>query len=125
VTGQERGVRWSGRHAVVTMPAEIDAANASAVEDLLAAVAAQSPEVMTADLTGTVFCDSAGVHALARADRLAAANGGKLRLALGDSPVARILQLTGLDQVVPVYHDVEQSLATPRPDPGSHPEPPS
>ncbi len=107
------------------MPAEIDVANSSGVDDLLAAVAAQSPDVITADMTGTVFCDSAGVHALARAYRLAAANGGELCLAIGDSPVARILQLIGLDQVVPVHHDVQQSLATPRAGPDSRPDLPA
>jgi anti-sigma B factor antagonist len=123
MTIEERDVRWSGRHAVVTLPAEIDVTNTSSVEDMLAAVAAQSPEVMTVDLTATVFCDSAGVHALARAHQLAAASGGELRLALGDSPVARIIQLIGLDKIVPVYSDVQQSLETPRTGPESSPAP--
>jgi phosphoserine phosphatase RsbU/P len=113
-TALERGVRWSGRHAVVTMPTEMDITNASDISDLLAAVIGQSPEVITADMTATVFCDSSGVHALARAHELAAAGGSELRLALGGSPAARIIQLIGLDQIVPVYRDVEESLVTPR-----------
>jgi phosphoserine phosphatase RsbU/P len=121
-TAQERDVRWSGRHAIVTMPAEMDPANSSDVSDLLAAAASQSPEVITADMTATTFCDSAGVHALARAHELAAACGSQLRLALGDSPVTRIIQLIGLDQIVPVYRDVQQSLATPRTGPDSRPD---
>jgi phosphoserine phosphatase RsbU/P len=113
-TAPERDVHWSGRHAVVTMPAEMDMTNSSDVSDLLAAVAGQFPEVITADMTATMFCDSAGVNALARAHELTAACGGELRLALGDSPAARIVQLTGLNQIVPLYRDVQQSLATPR-----------
>jgi phosphoserine phosphatase RsbU/P len=113
-TAPERDVRWSGRHAVVTMPAEIDITNAAGVSDLLAAVAGESPEAITADMTATVFCDSAGVSALAHAHELAAASGGELRLALGHSPAARIVQLIGLDQIVPVYRNVAQSLAAPR-----------
>jgi anti-anti-sigma factor len=71
--------------------------------------------VITADMTATTFCDSAGVNALARAYELAAAGGIELRLALGDdSPATRVIQLIGLDQVMPHYHDVQQSLATPR-----------
>jgi anti-sigma B factor antagonist len=112
-TALERGVLWSGRHAVVTMPTEMDITNASGVSDLLAAVAAESPEVITADMTATLFCDSSGVSALARAHELAATSGSELRLALGDSPAARIIQLIGLDQIVPVYRDVQESLATP------------
>src|SRR5206468_1108832 len=113
-TALEWGVRWSGRHAVVTMPTEMDMTNASDVSDLLAAVIGQSPELITADMTATTFWDSAGVSALARAHELAAASSSELRLALGGSPAARIIQLIGLDQIVPVYHDVQQSLATPR-----------
>jgi sigma-B regulation protein RsbU (phosphoserine phosphatase) len=113
-TAPDRDVRWSGRRAIVTMPAEIDMTNSSDVSDLLAAVVRQSPEVITADMTATTFCDSAGVGALAHAYELAAAGGSELRLALGDSPAARIIQLIGLDQIVPVYHDVQQSLAIPR-----------
>jgi anti-sigma B factor antagonist len=122
-TAPDRGIRWSGRHAVVTMPAEMDITNASGVRDLLAAVISESPEVITADMTATAFCDSAGVSALARAHELAAERGGELRLALGDSPATRIIQLIGLDQIVPVYHSVEQSLSTPRNGPDGRPAP--
>jgi phosphoserine phosphatase RsbU/P len=113
VTGDDLAVRWSGRHAVVTMPEEIDVTNAPGLAAALAAVSGQSPEVITADLTATSFCDSAGIEALVRASQLAATSGAELRLALGDSPVARILQLTGLDAVMPLYRDVGHSLATP------------
>lgn len=95
------------------MPDEMDLTNSGSVEELLAAVAAQSPEVITADMTATTFCDSAGIHALVRACRIMAANGGEMRVAISDSPAVRILRLTGLDQVLPVYRDVQQSLATP------------
>ncbi|MDX6338231.1 MAG: phosphoserine phosphatase RsbU/P [Streptosporangiaceae bacterium] len=111
LTGQDQGVRWSGRHAVVTMPGEIDVTNAPGLAALLTTVAGQSPEAITADLTTTVFCDSAGVEVLARACQLAAIRGAEFRLALGDSPVARILELTGLDALMPLYRDVEHSLA--------------
>ena len=121
MTALERGVRWSGRHAVVTMPTEMDITNASGVSDLLAAVIGQSPELITADMTATAFCDSSGVSALARAHELAAASGIELRLALGGSPAARVVQLIGLDQIMPVYHDVQQSLATPGNRPDSKP----
>jgi phosphoserine phosphatase RsbU/P len=119
----DRDVRWTGRHAIVTMPTEIDITNSSGVNDLLAAVAGQSPEVITADMTATTFCDSAGVSALARGHELAAAADSELRLALGDSPAARVIQLIGLDQIVPLYRDVPQSLATPRNGPDSRPAP--
>jgi phosphoserine phosphatase RsbU/P len=114
-------IQWSGRHAVVTMPGETDVVNAADVAELISAAASGSPEVITADLTATVFCDSAGVEVLARARDMAAARGLEFRLALGGSPVARVLQLTGLDEVVPLYRDVPHSLATPAVRPGRAP----
>ncbi len=121
MTGQELQVSWSGRHAVVAMPDEIDLGNSDDVGEQLKAVAGQSPELITADLTGTMFCDSAGVYVLTRVHEQVTANGGELRLALGDSPVARIFQLTGLDKIMPVYRDVQQSRDTPRAEPGPEP----
>jgi len=100
------------------MPAEIDITNSASVDSVLAGVAAQRPDVITADMTATVFCDSSGIHALARAHRRTTADGGELRLAVGTSPAVRVLQLTGLDQVLPMFGDVTQSLAAP---PGEKP----
>jgi anti-sigma B factor antagonist len=113
VTAADFTVRWAGRHVVVTMPAEIDVTNSASVDSVLAGVAARHPDVITADMTSTVFCDSSGIHALARAHRRAASNGGELRLAVGTSPAVRVLQLTGMDKVLAVYHDVNESLAVP------------
>ena len=121
MTGRELQVSWSGRHAIVTMPDEIDLGNSGDVDEQLKAVAGQTPDLITADLTGTVFCDSAGVYVLTRTRELVAAKGGELRLAMGDSPVARVFELTGLDEIMPVYRDVQQSLDTPRADPRPDP----
>ena len=125
VTGPELQVAWSGSHAVVAMPEEIDAANSAGVAAQLSAVIGRSPGVVTADLAGTVFCDSSGIRALARARELAAAAGTEMRLAVGDSPVTRMLQLTGLEQLMPPYRDARHSLATPRDQPGTAPAPPA
>jgi anti-sigma B factor antagonist len=114
LTGHGLDVAWSGRHAIVTMPEEIDLVNSAGVREQLAAVAGQAPDVITIDMTSTKFCDSAGIQVLTRVRELAAAGGSEMRIAVGRSPVARILQLTGLDQFMPTYRDVQQSLDTPR-----------
>lgn len=114
MTGAEAAVSWSGRHVVVVLPAEIDMSNSGEVCDLLLSVIRQDPETITADLAGTTFCDSAGIHAIVRANRQARSRGAELRLAVGESPVARVLELAGLDQIMPVYRNVQQSRDTPR-----------
>jgi anti-sigma B factor antagonist len=98
----DSAVHWTGSHVIVTMPDEIDVTNAEDVYDLLAAVLAKSPTTVTADMTATSFCDSAGLSALSRGQQLVSDHGAELRVALGDSPVRRIFQLTGLDQIVTI-----------------------
>ena len=122
MTEQGLDVTWSGRHAIVAMPPEIDLINAGSLGDQLSAVVSESPDAVTVDMTATTFCDSAGIRALVRAHEQAAGSGAELRLAVGDSPVRRIIQLTGLDQILPIYHDVRQSLTTPRARPASNQE---
>ncbi|MGH3159412.1 MAG: STAS domain-containing protein [Streptosporangiaceae bacterium] len=107
-------VRWSGGQAIVRIPAELDLANSDSVDSQLADLCHGASGVITVDLTGTTFCDSSGICTLTRAHRLATENGGELRLAVGASPVRRILQLTGVDQILPVFRDVQHSLDTPR-----------
>lgn len=114
MTGAQPAVSWAGRHAVVILPDEIDITNSGEVCDLLLSVIRQDPDTITADLARTKFCDSAGIHAIVRANRQARSRGAELRLAVGQSPVNRVLELSGLDQVMPVYRDVQQSRDTPR-----------
>ncbi|HET9893876.1 MAG TPA: SpoIIE family protein phosphatase [Streptosporangiaceae bacterium] len=108
---QDARVHWSGQRVVVTLPKEIDATNATGVFELLASLAARHPEVVVADLADTIFCDSAGLNSLIRARRAISVNNGELRIALGSSPVSRIIELSGIAQVIPVFADVDQSLS--------------
>jgi hypothetical protein len=45
MTGPVPEVRWSGRHAVVTMPAEIDLGNSAAVGEVLSAIVGVNGQV--------------------------------------------------------------------------------
>ena len=92
------------RPIAVTLPSEIDFTNASEVHDALARALESGTAMVIADATETTFCDCAGVRALIRAHRQAAAAGAGLRVAAATSRnVRRILQLTGADQVLDIY----------------------
>jgi anti-sigma B factor antagonist len=107
---------WVGPHAVVAMPAEIDAVNAEKTrQDLLSAVSLGAA-VVVIDMSETTFCDSAGVQAIIVACRQAAANGTELRLVA--TAVLRILTVVGVDQLMPIYPTLEAALAGPPPAPG-------
>jgi anti-anti-sigma factor len=51
-----------------------------------------------------------GARALVQAHKRAACNGTELRLLRPRPPVMRVLELLGLDQVLAIYHSVENAL---------------
>ncbi|HEX9527861.1 MAG TPA: STAS domain-containing protein [Streptosporangiaceae bacterium] len=106
----ERQPVWVGRVAIMTVPAEVDTSNAAQLrEDLLSAVA-QGASLVIADMSATTFCDSAGVAALVRVVRQAAASGSGLRIAASAPVVTRVLALTGVDKLIEIYPSVAAAL---------------
>ena len=101
--------RRAGPQAILTMPAEIDAANADQARQALLSAASPDVTVLIIDMSGTTFCDSAGVHAIIAAYRQAAAAGIQLRLVT--TSVRRIFQVTGADQLIPIYPTLEAAQA--------------
>ena len=100
--------------AVVTLPAELDMATAPAVVEQVAAALAPGVRAVIADMTATTFCDSAGINMLIRAKKRATAHGAELRLLRPCPNVLRVLQIQGVDAVLPVYHSLDQAQAGPR-----------
>jgi WhiB family transcriptional regulator, redox-sensing transcriptional regulator len=96
---------------LVTLPAEIDIANAHGVCEQIAAALKQGAPVVIADMRATTFCDARGVRALVLAARRAAANGGELRLLMPRRNVARVMKLLGLDQALAIYQNLDGALA--------------
>jgi anti-anti-sigma factor len=115
---------------VVTAPEEVDLANAAGLRAALleaALLEAARPELarpelarpelaepgralVVVDMSRTRFCDSAGLNALVGAARQARADGGEVRLVVVGEAVARIVALTGVDRVIPVYASLEDAL---------------
>lgn len=105
-------LRWAcGRHAVVALPAEIDANNADQIAGELARFLNERPAVLIVDMTATGFCASAGIHALIRTRHLAAAAGTGLRVAVSTPIVRRMLELTGMDEMLDVYPELNLAVA--------------
>jgi anti-anti-sigma factor len=100
------------------MPAEIDAVNAETIRHQLQSAASLRAAVVIIDMSGTTFCDSAGVQAIIAAYRQAAADGTELRLVA--TAVLRILTVVGVGQLVPIYPPLETALAGEVPAPGQH-----
>ena len=96
---------------VVVLPAEIDVTTSEQVHDLLVAALAPGVDIVIADMTGTSFCDSSGVHAIVFAHETVAARGAKLRLAVPPaSSVRRVLEMIGVGRILPVYPTLQEAM---------------
>lgn len=105
-------VLWSGRTAVVRLPAEIDLTIADDLREALLSVLNQGALALIADMATTTFCDSAGITALIRAARRAEANDASMRLAAVTPPVHRVFTLVGIDRLIDIYPSVSAALAS-------------
>jgi anti-sigma B factor antagonist len=113
VSVQRYPVQWTGRLAVVTLPAEIDISNADRVQAELLSLLEQGAITLVMDMSATTFCDSAGVHAVVAARTRAVASGAELRLVSSFASVLRVLAITGVDQLVGVYSSLDEATGKP------------
>jgi anti-sigma B factor antagonist len=103
---------WSGRAAVVAVPGELDLTIADGLREALLGVLNAGALGLVVDMTTTTFCDSAGISAITRAARRAAANDAAIRLAVTSAAVLRVLELVGINRLIDVYPDVDAALAS-------------
>jgi anti-anti-sigma factor len=104
-------VAWAGRRAVVAFPEHVDRSNVAQVRDELLAVFDCGAAVVIADMSATVWCDGAGVDAVAWACQRAEVRRAELRLVATAPAVRRLLTAEGLDRLVPVYSSMEAAVA--------------
>ena len=103
---------------VVATPEDVDITNAGGLRVALQQSAALGPGTLVVDMTRTLFCDTAGLHALVGAHKRAQARGGRLLLVLPGATVLRIFSITGLDGVIPNFPSLEEALAAEAAGPG-------
>jgi anti-sigma B factor antagonist len=100
------------RLVIVSLPAEIDMANAEDVGEQLCAAFAPGVTVVIADLGSTVFCDCSGVRQLVLARKRAVASNRELRVVISSAGVLRVLAILRVDRVLEIYPDLAAALAT-------------
>ncbi|HTZ25420.1 MAG TPA: STAS domain-containing protein [Streptosporangiaceae bacterium] len=96
---------------VVRGPAEVDITNAGQLRAALLAAAGEGHATIVVDLSGTAFCDTAGLQVLVLAHRRARAEGGELRLVVRAATLLQLLRLTGVDQVIPSFTSLDEALS--------------
>lgn len=85
-----------------------------ALADTLDAECAKRPRLLLIDASELSFIDSAAIHEIVRAHRRLRAVGSQLALISPSLPVARMLELSGLDTVIPVHATADEAGALPR-----------
>jgi anti-anti-sigma factor len=104
--------QMAGGVPVVTASAEIDAATAGELRAILVEWQRRGNTTVVVDLSGTQFCDSAGLRELVSAHNRAVADGGGLWLVIpAESVVARIFTVTGLEGIIPRFATLGEALA--------------
>lgn len=88
---------------IAQLRGEADVCSASALDRHLSAVLAEQAPVVVLDLSGLKFLDCAALRVVLAAERKTASYGGRLLLAAPQPIVARLLQLTALDQHFTIY----------------------
>ncbi|MFC4852623.1 STAS domain-containing protein [Actinophytocola glycyrrhizae] len=97
---------------VVDVAGEVDLDTAPRLREAIAvAIDEAGSGTCVVDLTDVPYLGSSGLSALLDANREAAARQAPLRIVVdANRPVIRPIEITGLDQVLHLYHSVEEAL---------------
>ncbi len=99
-----------GDVAVVTVAGELDMATAPALQEEVTRLAAAGQTRLVFDLAEVSFCDSTGLSVFVRARNRSEAAGGEVRLAAPQRAVQRILEVSGLVEVLPTYSTLADAI---------------
>lgn len=89
---------------LISLDGAVDAASASQVKSALEPFATRPSVIVVLDFEALSFIDSAGLGTLIAVQRRLREVGGELRLTRVPSHVQRLLQITALDQALPIHH---------------------
>jgi len=99
-----------GPAAVLRVSGELDLATADQLRQAVGQYA-DSPRPLIIDLAGVTFCDSTGFGVLINAYRRVTSAGGRLLLCGLQPRLTGLLEVTGIDRVIPVHPSLVEALA--------------
>ena len=94
--------RWDERTALIQLVGELDLHSAGELGTAIDEVLAESPKAIDIDAQGLSFADSAGLRALLLARNDANERGVTLRVTRVSDPLGRLLEMTGLREILGV-----------------------
>jgi anti-sigma B factor antagonist len=96
-------------HTLVALAGECDLNTGRELRDILTSELSRGAQRLIVDLSALTFMDSTGMQVLLSTRSVLAVRGGTLVLVAPQPVVARILELTGADQVIPVFDSLEDA----------------
>lgn len=112
----------AGTCTVMLLAGEADLTT-TALRDALAAEIARRPRLLLLDMTALTFIDSGATQMIVGAYQALSRDGGTLALIHPGRAVGRVLELTGIDQIIHVYDSVSEAITAART--GAAPSPPA
>jgi anti-anti-sigma factor len=94
----------------VILEGSLDITGASAI-DMQMNIIAGSRKAVLIDLANVTFIGSMGLRSLVLPARAIKNHGGKIALLNPNENVAQVLKTSGIDALLPVYHDLETATA--------------
>ncbi|CAL9340227.1 STAS domain-containing protein [Streptomyces sp. enrichment culture] len=95
---------------VVTLRGEIDCDTRDKLSEALLGESGPVPARIVADLSGVTFMDSSGLNVFIAAHRATGDGKGWVRIAGAQESVLRVLQMTGVDSLIPCHATAEQAM---------------
>ena len=96
-------------YTLVTLAGECDLHTGRQLRDVLTSEVSRGARRMILDLAGLSFMDSTGMQVLLGVRTVLNVRSGSLSVVAPQPVVARILELTGADQYIPVYGSLEDA----------------
>jgi anti-sigma B factor antagonist len=100
-----------GDVVVVSVGGELDMATAPQLQDQITDLLDRGLSRLVFDLTDLSFCDSTGLSVFVRAKNSTDDAGGTVRLAAPQRGVRRILEVSGLVEVLHTYATVDEAAS--------------
>ncbi|MFC1435317.1 STAS domain-containing protein [Streptacidiphilus sp. N1-3] len=100
----------AGPRAVVQVSGDMDMETCPPLERALTRLIDDSTPHLALDMSGVGFLDSPGINALLRTANRAREHHGSLALAALPPHLRRVLEIVGVDAVIPLHHSVADAL---------------
>ncbi|MGH9297334.1 MAG: STAS domain-containing protein [Acidimicrobiales bacterium] len=96
---------------VLSIRGEIDVSTAPELRDRLLEVSQKGQNTVVVDLTEVTFLDSTALGVLVSGLKRFRAADGDLRLVVAGRSVSKVLEITGLNEVFPIFESVATAVA--------------